>query len=132
VEFALLLMPIINLVEEDWLNIPMHPQVTQSISFFFFLLIFSSFSCCSKLIFLSQILFSLSLIGPSFAVASSSSSVSLEVSSFDGNNFDYQLHSLLFGVCTAYYADKSVNADGTRRVCGEDLLDHPHAPGQNI
>jgi hypothetical protein len=34
VEFALLLMLIINLVEEDWLNIPMHPQVTQSISFY--------------------------------------------------------------------------------------------------
>jgi hypothetical protein len=32
------------------------------------------------------------------------------------------------GVCTAYYADKSVNDDGTRRVCGEDLLDHPYAP----
>jgi hypothetical protein len=36
------------------------------------------------------------------------------------------------GVCTAYYADKSVNDDGTRRVCGEDLLDHPYAPGKNI
>jgi hypothetical protein len=36
------------------------------------------------------------------------------------------------GVCTAYYADKSVNVDGTRRVCGEDLLDHPHAPAGHL
>jgi hypothetical protein len=32
-EDVLLLMLRINLVEEDWLTIPMHPQVTQSISF---------------------------------------------------------------------------------------------------
>jgi hypothetical protein len=53
-EDVLLLMLRINLVEEDWLTIPMHPQVTQSISSFFFVLLIQ--------INFSQILFSLSLI----------------------------------------------------------------------
>jgi hypothetical protein len=34
------------------------------------------------------------------------------------------------GVCTAYYADISVNANGTRRVCNRPLVAHPHSPVQ--
>jgi hypothetical protein len=36
------------------------------------------------------------------------------------------------GRCTAEYADKSVNDDGTPTICNQLLIDHPHAPGKNI